>query len=184
MKQDIKKYEIDIFDKKQLKALEVFFGDLQNVLDSEEFMDFIALKCMKELNSIIDANLRTEEYTTEYRESNNYETSKTQIRIYNDSMVDLSNLKPETLARYPEGLSLAKLIEFGTGIEGSDSSEYGWKTEFNPDRDYSKGWVYERDGKLYWTKGQQGHFIYQKLKTKIEENIDSWTIEYLKNKIK
>lgn len=183
MKNNIKKYEIDIFDKKQLSKLEKDFGNLAQSLQSEEFMDFIALKCMKELNSIIDANLRTEEYTTEYRDNNHYETTKDQIYIYNDSMVDLSNLKPETLANYPEGLSLAKLIEFGAGIEGTDSSDYNWKTEFNPDRDYSKGWTYEKDGQLYFTKGQQGHFIYQKLLTKVQENMDSWVAEYLTDKL-
>ena len=64
----------------------------------------------------MDQKLRTEDYETDYRENNNYETTKDQVRIYNDSMVDLSNLSPETLANYPQGLSLAKLIEFGTGI--------------------------------------------------------------------
>lgn len=111
-----KKYEVDIFDEKQLKSLENVFHNVRESLDSEEFMDFIALKCMKELNQIIDTNLRTEEYTTEYRDNNNYQTSKDEIRIYNDSMVDLSNLSPKTAANYPNGLSLAKIIEFGTGI--------------------------------------------------------------------
>lgn len=183
MKQSIKKYEIDIFDEKQLKELQKVFGNVANALESEEFMDFIALKCMKELNSIIDANLRTEGYETEYRDNNHYETNKDQIHIYNDSMVDLSNLESETAANYPEGLSLAKIIEFGTGIEGSDSADYDWKTEFNPERDYSKGWVYEKNGQLHWTKGQQGHFIYQKLLTATQQNMESWVMEYLTNKL-
>jgi hypothetical protein len=110
------KYEIDIFDEDQLKKIENVFGNTEKLLQSEEFMVFIADKCMVELNKIIDTELRTEDYETDYRESNNYETSKEQIRIYNDSMVDLSELKPETLLNYPDGLSLAKIIEFGTGI--------------------------------------------------------------------
>lgn len=110
------KYEIDIFDDKSLKMLENLFSKLTDTLYSEEFMIYLAEKCMKELNSIIDAKLSTEEYTTEYRDNNNYETSKDKIRIYNDSMVDLSELSSETAQYYPQGLSLAKLVEFGTGI--------------------------------------------------------------------
>ena len=113
---DGKKYEINIFDIKQLEGLEKKFEGLEKILESEDFMVFLAEKCMKELNQIIDKELRTEEYETEYRENNNYETTKDQIRIFNDSMVDLSNLKEETKARYSDGLSLAKIIEFGTGI--------------------------------------------------------------------
>lgn len=111
-----KKYEIDIFDVESIKKVENELSKLQHTLKSESFMIFIADKCMVELNNIIDQNLNTDEYTTEYRSNNNYETTKDQVRIFNDSMVDLSNVKPETLINYPNGLSLAKLIEFGTGI--------------------------------------------------------------------
>ena len=111
-----KKYEIDIFDVEQIKKAQNELSQIKDILNSEEFMIFLADKCMVELNNIIDTNLKTEEYTTDYRSNNNYETSKDQIRIFNDSMVDLSNVSPKTLINYPEGLSLAKLIEFGTGI--------------------------------------------------------------------
>ena len=110
------KYEINIFDLNQVKDLEKNFSKLEDGLNSEDFMVFLADKCMVELNKIIDKELRTEEYETEYRDNNKYETTKNQIRISNDSMVDLSHLSPETLLNYPEGLSLAKIIEFGTGI--------------------------------------------------------------------
>ena len=111
-----KKYEIDIFNPKQLEKLEKAFGDIEEMLQSLDLMNFIADKCMKELNSIIDTELRTEGYETEYRANNNYETTKEQIHIFNDSMVDLSELSEETRSYYENGLSLAKIIEFGTGI--------------------------------------------------------------------
>lgn len=110
------KYEINIFDLEQIQGIEKKLSKLDEALQSEDFMVFLADKCMVELNKIIDKELRTEGYETEYRDNNNYETKQGQVRIYNDSMVDLSNLSPETLLRYPEGLSLAKIIEFGTGI--------------------------------------------------------------------
>lgn len=110
------KYEVDIFDIDSIKEMEKDFSKLEQKLNSEDFMIFLAEKCMKELNTIIDKELRTEGYETEYRDNNKYETTKDQITISNDSMVDLSNVSPETLINYPDGLSLAKIIEFGTGI--------------------------------------------------------------------
>jgi hypothetical protein len=62
---------------------------------------------------------------------------------------------------------------------GSDNSAYDWKTEYNPDRDYQKGWYYEKNGELHWTRGQEGKFIYQKLYNKVQENISNWIFEYL-----
>lgn len=115
MKKNIKKYEVDIFDERQLDALTGVFDNIKEALESEEFMNFIALKCMKELKSIIDTNLGSEEYTTDYREQNHYEVTKDYIHIYNDSMVDLSEVSEETLMNYPDGLSLAKIVEFGVG---------------------------------------------------------------------
>ena len=111
-----KKYEIDIFDVENIKMAQNELSKVKDILNSESFMVFLAEKCMVELNNIIDKNLRTEDYETDYRENNNYETTKEQVRIYNDSMVDLSNVSEKTLINYPDGLSLAKLIEFGTGI--------------------------------------------------------------------
>lgn len=191
MKKNIKKYEIDIFDEKQLENLENVFGNIKQALESEEFMNFLALKCMEELKLIIDTNLGNEEYTTDYRESNKYEVSKDQIRIFNDSMVDLSELSDETATYYSEGLSLAKIIEFGTGVPGTDSDDYEWKTEANtrvkangqPVTDYNKGWWYIRNGQLHFTRGQQGHFIYQKLMTSVQDKIQEWFIEYLQDKL-
>lgn len=177
-----KEYKIDIFDVDSLKLAEKLLSNLTENLKSEEFMIFLANKCMVELNNIIDKTLNTEDYTTEYRDSNSYQTSIDEIIISNDSMVDLSQVSPKTLENYPDGLSLSKLIEFGTGILGTPNDEFAWETQVNPNRDYSKGWVYERNGNLYWTKGQQGHFIYNQLREAILQNIDTWVKQYIELK--
>lgn len=177
-----KEYEINIFDVDSLKMAEQILSGFVDNLKSEQFMIFLADKCMVELNNIIDKTLNTEEYTTEYRDNNKYQTSIDEIVISNDSMVDLSNVSAKTLENYPNGLSLSKLIEFGTGILGTPNDEFDWRTEVNPNRDYSKGWFYERDGKLYWTQGQQGHFIYNQLRESILQNIDNWVKEYIETK--
>lgn len=62
---------------------------------------------------------------------------------------------------------------------GTDSTQFEWKTEFNPERDYSKGWWYEKDGQLHFTHGKQGHFIYQQLRQVIEEHFGNWVFEYM-----
>lgn len=113
---EAKKYEIDIYNLKQLDSLEKQFKKLRKALESEEFMRFISDKCMVELDKIIAKKLNSEQPSTEYRSSNHSEIGKDYVKIYNDSMVDLSELSPETALNYPEGLSLAQLIEFGTGI--------------------------------------------------------------------
>ena len=111
-----KKYEIDIFDLTQFKILEKDLNKLSKELDSEEFMNFISKKSMNELEKVIKNKLSTEDYSSNYRSSNHSEVKKEQVRIYNDSMVNLDHLSPKTLANYPNGLSLALLAEFGTGI--------------------------------------------------------------------
>jgi nitrate reductase beta subunit len=61
---------------------------------------------------------------------------------------------------------------------GTSDEEGDWKTEFNEERDYTKGWIYEKDGQLHWTLGQSGHFIYQQLMNTINEHIENWVFEY------
>lgn len=111
-----KSYTINLFN---LDGFEAFFKDLKeliNNVDSKEFMDFIAKKCLDEVHRITDQKLRTEEYSTDYRTKHKKKVSGKKITIRNDSEVDLSHLSEETLTRYAGGLSLAKIIEFGTGI--------------------------------------------------------------------
>lgn len=109
-------YIINLFD---LDGLDEFSKDLEKLvkaLDSDDFMKFLADKCMEEVKEITNNKLRTEDYETDYRSNHKKKINGKTITISNNSMVDLSHLKESTLARYPNGLSLAKIIEFGTGI--------------------------------------------------------------------
>lgn len=111
-----KSYTINLFN---LDGFDKFSKDLNKLvkaLDSKEFMKFLADKCMAELKVITNNKLRTENYSTDYRSNHRRRVNGKSITISNNSMVDLSHLSEETLARYPNGLSLAKIIEFGTGI--------------------------------------------------------------------
>ena len=78
---------------------------------------------------------------------------------------------------------LQNLLNLEQVYLGTENSEYEWKPEYNPNRDYTKGWLYEKDGEIHWTKGQQGHFIYQQLMNIVEQHIDNWVWEYVANKL-
>ena len=111
-----KSYTINLFD---LDGLDKFSKDLEELiklLDNKEFLEFISKKCLDEVRRITDQRLRTENYSTDYRAKHKRKISGKRITIRNDSQVDLSHLSEETRARYAGGLSLAKIIEFGTGI--------------------------------------------------------------------
>ena len=73
---------------------------------------------------------------------------------------------------------MLKLLSLVQVFFGTSDTEADWETQFNPDRDYTKGWVYEKDGQLHWTFGKSGHFIYQQLLNTINENIENWVFEY------
>lgn len=72
-------------------------------------------------------------------------------------------------------LNLLNLVQV---FLGTTNEEFKWKTEFNDLRDYSKPWVYEKDGELHFSRGQQGHFIYQQLIEVVKEHIGNWVFEY------
>ena len=109
-------YTINLFDLDGFEEFSKDLDELVDALDSKEFMKFLADKCMAEVKRITSEKLRTEDYSTDYRSNHRRRVTDKKITISNSTMVDLSHLSPETLARYPNGLSLAKIIEFGTGI--------------------------------------------------------------------
>lgn len=109
-------YTINLFDLSGFNEFSKDLDKLVEALDSKEFMKFLADKCMAELKRITNDKLRVEDYSTDYRNNHRRRVTEKTVTISNNSMVDLSHLSPETLARYPNGLSLAKIIEFGTGI--------------------------------------------------------------------
>lgn len=174
-------YKINLFDPKSYDVFIKNLDKLSKSLDSQEFMDFIADKSMRELEDITNKKIRTipDNDVTSYRYNHKAKTGKNYVEISNDTMADLSNLSEETRANYPNGLSIAKIVEFGTGILGEDNEEFNWKTQMNPDRDYSKGWYYEKNGKIYWTRGMKGKFIYHGLLKKVKNKFPEWLSEYI-----
>lgn len=185
-----KKYNINIYDVENISYFKTILLQLSKSLESEEFMQFIGNKCLLELNRIsnerLDGFFETDMASSEvdkYRKNHKMTIKPKKINISNSTMADLSHVSPRTLENYPDGFSIAKAIEFGTGILGTPDSEFEWETQMNPNRNYDKGWYYEKNGKLYWSKGFGGKFIYSELVKSVEKNISSWIDEYLDSKI-
>ena len=118
-----KKYKINLFDldsyDKTLKDL----NKLKNALASPKFMEFIAEKSIMELSRISNERLGgikeddvTYEEVDKYRSNHKVQITEKSVRISNNTMADLSHLSDRTLNNYPDGISIAQLIEFGMGV--------------------------------------------------------------------
>lgn len=183
-----KKYEIDIFDIDQFKSFEKDLKELAKKIKSKDFMNFVADKCMLQLTKISNEKLggfaeddMAQNDVNNYRSNHKVEVQDDIIIIRNDTMADLSHVSQRTLENYPEGFSIAKAIEFGTGIYGSENDDPEWAVQVNEHRNYEKGWYYEKDGSLHWSKGFGGKFIYYELGQYVQENIADWVQEYFEN---
>ena len=162
-------------------------NEINDALLKKEFKEFLLKKCQNELDDIIKSKLNDVEYeiAEKYPSGNKTEIGDDYIELYNDSMVDLSDLSEKTAMNYANGLSMAKLVEYGTGIVGqqSEAAKFAEDWEYDVNNHGNKGWYYERDGMVYWSRGMEGKLIYNTLQTRVEDKIGSWVEEYLKNEI-
>lgn len=180
-------YKIKVTGTKELlndlKAMSDSFG-------SKEMMDYLGDKCERTLYKITHENLTTVDdlEVSDYAKNHQKEILKNKIILSNNTMADLSGLSPETLANYPNGFSIARAVEYGTGIVGASSAaageagKAGWEYDINQHGD--KGWFYVKDGKLYWSRGFEGRLIYYKTHKDIADNIKGWIYDYVDNKEK
>lgn len=179
-------YRVKITGTKELSNVLKKLGDS---FGSKEMMEYLGDKCERTLYKTTHDNLTTVEdlETSEYAKNHKKEIEKNKIILSNDTMADLSNLSSETLANYPDGFSIAKAVEYGTGAIGASSSASSvapsdWKYDVNQHGE--KGWFYKKNGNIYWTKGFEGRLIYYKTAKSITQNAPKWINEYIKNKMK
>lgn len=187
----MKTYNIDIGSSVGIKKLSKMLDTIEALFTSMEFKEYIAKKAQKELDKICVEKLHNlESYDIEgHYLGGMYVTIEDDvITLGNDSMVDIEgkNMKPETKARYATGLSLAKIVEFGVGSQGT--SDETWEVNVNRDEHIAKygrdGWYYlDNNGNIHWTTGIEGKFIFYTLTQRIEENISNWINEYIESKL-
>ena len=158
-------------------------------LDSDDFNKFLMKKCRDMLEYIMhNEDVEGDQRGAEYIQGNHEETGKDYIRLFNDSEIDIDSqdtwLNDYGKSFYPSKLSLAELIEYGTGLIGAQNSKNTgeeWDYMVNPNRDYSEGWEWNNQSYSNFpsiTQGQAGKYIYFQLYEQVLEHIDEWVIEY------
>lgn len=160
---------------------------IEQSLNSKEFLTFIANKSFEVLQQVTLTNLNLDDlnlYEHTYRTNHQYKILDNEIDLWNETIVDLDslNLKPETIANYSNGLSLAKIVEYGTGIVGASSqaSSLAKDWQYDVNGHGNEGWFYQdNSGQLHFTRGIEGRLIFYKTREEIEKNLNSWMKEYI-----
>ena len=180
-------YKVTIKGTKELSNTLKKLGD---TFGSREMMEFLGDKCERTLYKTTHENLTTvnDLEVSDYAKNHQKEVKGKKIILSNGTMADLSGLSSETLANYPNGFSIAKAVEYGTGVVGATSeasgvaAQDGW--EYDVNQHGNQGWYYKKNGNLYWTKGFEGRLIFYKTAKEVKENAAKWINEYIKKKMK
>lgn len=183
-------YELSLSELRRLKR---DITDIGYIIKSNEFLEFIAKKCIAKLRQISqfklsDSALSNKEQSA-YMQNHKYIVHNGVITLYNDSQIDVASktwMSDATRANYKAELSLSKVIEYGIGYTGGlgaySYSEDNWQYDVNS-HGY-KGWYYEDEtGNKCWTNGFYGKQIYATLMDIIDELIPKWIDEYINKKL-
>lgn len=183
---------------KGIKTLREKLKAIEKLLTDKKLYEYIAEKCMKELNEITLEKLTTVDEenidTSYYASRHQYKIEGNTIYIYNDSTIDISskNMSEVTKAKYPAQLSLAKIVEYGIGYTGANFTVIPEGTalpsdnwEYDVNNHGYKGWYYtDENGEVIWTNGFEGRLIYHELVSRIKRNASKWISEYIGKNIK
>lgn len=183
------KYVYDITKDADLKKILLIFDEYEKVFKTKKFKNFIANKCIKELRKIMSANLNNfgegEEHSVfknklkEYKKNNIKEIGDDYILIYNETILtqeEMTWVSEKTRSNYPNGISISKIIEYGTGLQGTSQDD--WQVNVN---NHNSSWSYkdpDNEGRYKHTSGIEGRFIYYKLLQSVEENFEQWVLQY------
>lgn len=183
-----KNYEIELSEE-SIKGFTKELDKIEKKITNDSLNKFLMDKCRDTLEYIMhNENVEGTQRGSEYIEGNHEEKGKGYIRLYNDSVIDIEGadtfLSEEAKETYPSRLSLAALMEYGTGLRGAESSKNTgdeWEYMVRPNRDYREGWDWNNQSYSDFpshTEGQEGKYIYFQLHEQVVEHIDEWMIEY------
>ncbi len=194
-------YEVE-FSEEGLTKLITKYSRLSKLFESKEFKEYLLEKCKKARDQIMldrdiahieEANdSSNQEKVDAYVSGNHEEINGDTILLYNNAHFSVEELTHfynpmYRTTQYSDGLSIAELVEYGSGIRGAESSlgtGDEWEYEVNEYRDYNEGWNYYGDnGVAEHTFGSEGKYIYYYLAKAIEDNIENWVDEYIEEKM-
>lgn len=184
-----KTYTVELSEE-GINSLKKALDKISKKLDNEDFNKFLMEKCKEELEDImyyedVDGDQRGAEYIA----GNHDKMGKNYIHLYNNSEIDIASadtwLNDYGKEFYPDKLSLAELIEYGTGLVGAESSKHTgdeWEYMANPNRNYQDGWEWNNESypdSPSPTMGQEGRYIYFQLAERVRKNLNKWVEEYI-----
>lgn len=164
---------------------------LKEVFKTKSFRSYIADKCIELVREICNENTYWDEHSVwtnklqEYKNGHKVDIGNDYVLIFNDtnySQDELWWLSPQTRDNYIDGLSVAYLIEYGMGINGSEAEDWQVNMPSAYKRQSGDTWVgYNPDNypEATFYHSQEGKFIYLKLQTGVEERFEDWVDEYL-----
>jgi hypothetical protein len=182
-------YEIELSEE-SLKKFSSTLEKIESKISGEDFSRFLLKKCNDLLSKIMEReNIGEEQRVFDYLAGNKNNIGKDFVQLYNDSEIDIASqdtwFNDYGKQFYPSKLSLAELVEYGTGVIGSLYSRNTgdeWEYEVNPNRDYDKGWEWNNasyPSSESPTLGQAGKYIYFQLQEEAREHIEEWVVEYI-----
>lgn len=189
----MKTYEINLFDDNAAKQFSYITLNMVKMFESDKFKQFLLEKCKKVLDAICDMSFPVENEPSsiqaDYMSGMGYTIEDDTIILYNESEINVEekNISETTKAKYPAQLSLAKIIEYGIGYTGAQSSIAKSEVEdweYDKNKHSVNGWYYKDDaGNIIWTNGFAGRFIFYKLRIQVEDYIDDWILEYIEKEM-
>ena len=164
---------------------------LKEVFKTKSFRIYIADKCIELVREICNENTYWQEHSVwtnklqEYKNGHKVDIGNDYVLIFNDtnySQDELWWLSPKTRDNYIDGLSVAYLIEYGMGINGSEAEDWQVNMPSAYKRQSGDTWVgYNPDNypEATFYHSQEGKFIYLKLQMGVEERFEDWVNEYI-----
>lgn len=195
----MKTYELNInLSKNGISKYRKLNYQINKVIQGKELRKYLGEKCYKALEKIQGEKLTfeggvEEMILSDYLLSNHLEIDYEHdiIYLYNDAKIDVANansfFNETTKENYPAQLSLAKMVEYGVGLEGSFTPHQevveDWGYDLNGHG--QQGWYYkDASGKPRWTSGYEGRLVFYSLVEYIKENVSAWITEYLIDNIR
>lgn len=122
----------------------------------------------------------------EYKKNNVATVTKDYIEIKNDTMLTQEEMywvSDKTKQRYPDGISIAYIIEYGTGLRGVEAED--WTINLpSPSKKSDGSWNFTRDGKKYIkVTGTSPKLVYLALRGEVEQRFEDWVLEYIEREL-